>query len=169
MNDALAASAKQVLLQRIYIKDASLEVPQGPQIFLRPWKPNIDVQVQTEVAPAGEVPSAGSGQAFQVLLSVTVTAKLEQDVAFLAEVQQAGVFALVNITDAGERAAVLGAYCPNMLFPYARETISSLVGKAGFPSVLLQPINFEAVYQQSLQQQRAAAGGVPLPPGTRPQ
>lgn len=164
MNDAVAAGAKQVLLQRIYVKDASLEVPQAPQVFQRPWKPNIDVQVQTAVGAAGE------GQTFQVVLTVTVTAKLDDDVAFLAEVHQAGVFALVNITEAAERAAVLGAYCPNMLFPYAREAIASLIGKAGFPSVLLQPINFEAVYQQSLQQQRAQqATGVHLPPGSRPQ
>lgn len=155
------ASTKQVLMQRIFVKDASLEVPHAPQIYTRAWKPAVDVQVQTSVSQAGEN--------YQVLLSVSVTAKLEEDLAFLVEIQQAGIFLLKNITEVSERNALLGAYCPNMLFPYAREAVSDMIGKAGFPPILLQPINFEAVYQQSLQQQRAREVEAGPPPGTRPQ
>jgi preprotein translocase subunit SecB len=157
-----AAALKQVLLQKIFVKDASIEVPQAPGVFGRPWKPNVDVQVSTAVSNAG---TSGGIETFQVVLTVTVTAKLEQDVAFLAEVQQAGLFALKGITDANEKGGLLGGYCPGVLFPFAREFISSSVGHAGFPPVLLQPINFEALYQQSLQQAQAAGEG--SPPGVR--
>jgi len=160
------AALKQVLLQKIYVKDASIEVPQAPAVFGRPWKPNVDVQVGTAISGAGS--NAGI-ENYQVVLTVTVTAKLDQDVAFLAEVQQAGLFALKGITDANEKGAVLGGYCPGVLFPFAREFIASSVGHAGFPPVLLQPINFEALYQQSIQQAKAqqqqSTDGVP--PGVR--
>jgi preprotein translocase subunit SecB len=168
MNDAAQAVLKQVLLQKIYVKDASIEVPQAPQVYARPWKPNVDVQVSTAINAAGS--NAGI-ENYQVVLTVTVTAKLDQDVAFLAEVQQAGLFALKGLGDANEKAAVLGGYCPGVLFPFAREFISSSVGHAGFPPVLLQPINFDALYQQSLQQAKAqqAKGGEGVPPGVRTQ
>ncbi len=165
MTDAAPGALKQVLLQKIFVKDASIEVPQAPQVFSRPWKPNVDVQVATAISGAGS--NAGI-ENFLVVLTVTVTAKLEQDVAFLAEVQQAGLFALKGITDAGEKGSVLGGYCPGVLFPFAREFIASSVGHAGFPPVLLQPINFEALYQQSLQQARAQSqAGESVPPGVR--
>jgi preprotein translocase subunit SecB len=157
MSDEMPTALKQVLLQKIYVKDASVEVPQAPGVFSRAWKPNVDVQVSTSINSAGT--SAGI-ENYQVVLTVTVTAKLEQDVAFLAEVQQAGLFALKGITDAAEKGAVLGGYCPGVLFPFAREFIASSVGHAGFPPVLLQPINFEALYQQSLQEAQTAGPGV---------
>ena len=168
MTEETPAALKQVLLQKIYVKDASIEVPLAPAVFSRPWKPNVDVQVTTAINPAGS--NAGI-ENFQVVLTVTVTAKLEQDVAFLAEVQQGGLFALKGITDVNERGAVLGGYCAGMLFPFAREFIASAVGHAGFPPVLLQPINFEALYQQSLQLARAqqAQAGAGAPPGVRTQ
>jgi preprotein translocase subunit SecB len=161
MSDEMAG-LKQVLLQKIYVKDASIEVPQAPGVFARAWKPNVDVQVSTQISAAGV--SAGI-ENYQVVLTITVTAKLEQDVAFLAEVQQAGLFALKGISDPAEKSGLLGGYCPGVLFPFAREFIASSVGHAGFPPVLLQPINFDALYQQSVQQ--AQAGGEGVPPGVR--
>jgi preprotein translocase subunit SecB len=162
MTEATPTALKQVLLQKIYVKDASIEVPQAPQVFGRPWKPNVDVQVSTAINATGD---NGGIENFHVVLTVTVTAKLEQDVAFLAEVQQAGLFSLKGISDPGEKGAVLGGYCPGVLFPFAREFVASAIGHAGFPPVLLQPINFEALYQQSLQQARAQQQGVP--PGVK--
>src|ERR1043166_9750109 len=100
MSDEMPAALKQVLLQKIYVKDASIEVPQAPGVFGRAWKPNVDVQVATAISGAG---TSGGVENYQVVLTVTVTAKLEQDVAFLAEVQQAGLFALKGITDATEK------------------------------------------------------------------
>lgn len=134
---------KQVILQKIYLKDVSLEVPQAPQIYTRPWQPQIDVQITTRL-------QALAPERHQVLLSVTVTARLDQDVAFLAEVHQAGIFQLLGISDAGEKQKVLGADCPNALFPFAREAIAELVQRGGFPPLLLQPVNFDALYQQQL-------------------
>ena len=158
---------KQVLLQKIYVKDASIEVPGAPGVFARQLKPNVDVQVGTAISNAGN--NAGV-ENYQVVLTVTVTAKIEEDVAFLAEVQQAGLFSLRGITDQNERSAILGGYCPGVLFPFAREFIATSVGHAGFPPVLLQPINFEALYQQSLQQAKAQQGaGNGVPPGVRTQ
>lgn len=141
---------KQVAIQKIYIKDASLEVPGAPKIFTREWKPSVDVQLNTAVKDLSE-------EAHEVVLTVTVTAKLEQDTAYLAEVQQAGVFQLRRFDDDKERRAILGAYCPNVLFPFAREVVADLVARAGFPHFILQPVNFDALYQQHLQQQASAA------------
>jgi preprotein translocase subunit SecB len=147
------AAARQVLLQKIYLKDSSLEVPQAPTVFTRPWQPAVDVQVNTDVK---SLPN----EAFHVILSITVTAKLENDVAFLVEVHQAGIFTVRGFADAGERQAVLGGYCPGLLFPFARESVADLVQRAGFPQLLLQPINFEALYLEA-QQRRAAAATAP--------
>jgi preprotein translocase subunit SecB len=143
---------RQALLQKIYLKDASLEVPLAPQIFTRSWQPQLDVQVNTEVKSLGE-------SNWQVLLSVTVTAKLDADVAFLAEVQQAGVFTLTGFAGDAELGPVLGAYCPNLLFPFARETVASLVQHGGFPQLLLQPINFDALYAEHQKQSRSQQAG----------
>ena len=136
-------TVKQVVLQKIYLKDASLEIPMAPAIFGRSWTPQLDVQVTTNL-------QALAGEAHQVTLSITVTAKLDQEVAFLAEVQQAGIFLLKGMADDGERQRVLGSDCPNILFPFARETVAELVQRAGFPQMLLQPIDFGALYQEHL-------------------
>ena len=143
---------RQALLQKIYVKDASLEVPQAPQIFTRPWQPLLDVQVNTQVTGLGEAN-------WQVVLSITVTAKLEADIAFLAEVHQAGVFTLTGFDDQADLAAVLGAYCPNLLFPFAREAVAALVQHGGFPQLLLQPINFDQLYVEHHQRARAEQAG----------
>lgn len=149
MTESPAAPMKQVLLQKIYVKDASLEIPLAPQVFTRAWQPQLDVQVTTSVAALGP-------DQHHVLLQVTVTAKLEQDVAFLAEVHQGGVFLLRGITEGAERQRVLGAECPGILFPFARETVADLVTRGGFPQLLLQPIDFAALYQEHLRKAEPA-------------
>ncbi|HVT36820.1 MAG TPA: protein-export chaperone SecB [Nevskiaceae bacterium] len=138
MSDAPAQ--RQLLLHKIYLKDASVEVPKAPSVYTRPWQPQMDVQVNTGITQV-------NGDNWQVLLGVTVTAKLGDDVAFLIEVHQAGIFGLPGFPD-GEREAVLAGHCAGVVFPYAREAISELVQRAGFPAFLLQPINFDAVYAE---------------------
>jgi preprotein translocase subunit SecB len=139
---------RQVLLQKIYLKDASLEIPGAPGVFTKQWQPQIDVQVTTDVKPL-------ANDGFHVVLSITVTAKLGEEVGFLCEVHQAGIFTVKGFADANERAGVLGGYCPGLIFPFARESVADLVQRAGFPQMLLQPINFEALYLEH-QQRRAA-------------
>ncbi len=142
--------ARQVLLQKIYLKDASVEAPLAPQIFTRPWQPQVDVNVGTEV-------QALPDDHFNLVLTITVTAKLEADIAFLVEVKQAGVFMVRGFPHENERAAVLAGYCPSLLFPFAREAVADFVQKAGFPQLLLQPINFEALFVEHLNRARAQA------------
>jgi preprotein translocase subunit SecB len=156
MSDPVATPppARQVLLQRIYLKDASVEVPQAPQVFTRQWNPQIDVQVGTAAMPLGN-------NAHQVMLTVTVTAKLGEETGFLVEVHQAGIFEITGFSAEGELQAIVAGYCPGVVFPFAREAIADLIQRSGFPPVLLQPINFEALYVEHLaraQQQGAAAG-----------
>lgn len=144
------AENKQFNLQRIYLKDASLEVPHAPGIFQDAWKPKVDVQVNTQVQPIDDKP-----QHFEVELQVTVTATLEDRTAYIAEVKQAGAFSHQGLSDQ-ELKPALGIHGPTALFPYVRETVSSLVTKASFPQFVLQPINFEAIYQQHLAQIKQA-------------
>lgn len=150
MADEAQTGDKQVAIQKIYVKDASLEVPNGPAIFTQDWKPQVDVQLNTGVQDLSDA-------AHEVVLTVTVTAKLGEETAYLAEVEQAGVFLLRGFEDETERRAILGAYCPNTLFPFVRETIADMVVRAGFPHFLLQPVNFDVLYQQHLQQKQQAA------------
>lgn len=159
--DSTAANARLVQLQKIYLKDASIEVPQAPQIFTSGIQPQIDVSVATDMKPLAD-------DHFHVTLTVTVTAKTEQDTAFLVEVKQAGLFLVRGFENAQERGAVLGAYCPNMLFPFAREAVADFVQRAGFPQLLLQPINFEAMYVEHLARQRAARKSTILDPSGSP-
>lgn len=135
-------------IEKIYVKDLSLEIPNAPQVFLERETPQIDVQLHTE---SGAV----SDGVYQAVLTVTITAKAKEKTLFLVEVAQAGIFQIRNIPQE-EMPPVLGITCPNILFPYIREVISDVVGRAGFPPVLLNPMNFEAYYQQ---QQQAQAGG----------
>lgn len=147
--DPATAAGRQVLLQKIYVKDASVEVPLAPQVFTRQWQPQLDVEVNTDAKLI-------ENDVFHVVLAVTVTAKLGNDVAFLIEAHQAGVFSVRGFPNEDERRAVLGAYCPNLLFPFARETIADLAQRAGFPQLLLQPINFEALYLEHLKKRAQA-------------
>ena len=127
-------------IEKIYVKDLSLEIPNAPNIFLERDTPEINLQLVTK--------SQGIGEGlYEVLLTVTVTAKIKDKNMFLVEAQQAGIFRIRNIP-AGEIDPVLGIGCPNILFPYLREVVSDIVTRAGFPPVILNPVNFEAIYQQ---------------------
>lgn len=133
-------------IQKIYVKDASLETPNSPQIFLEQGSPAISVEVHSKAEQIGET-------VYEVVLTVTVTSKLEDDkTIFLVEVGQAGIFQIENVPPA-DIEPLLGVACPNILFPYVRESISDLVNRAGFPPVVLQPMNFESIYQQQKQMQ----------------
>ena len=147
-----AGDTRQVFLQRLYLKDASLEMPNAPQILTKPQQPQIDVQVGTAVNAIAE-------ELFQVVLSVTVTAKIETEVAFLVEAHQAGIFQISGFGNEAERQAVIAAYCPGVVFPFVRETIANLIQRTGYPPVLLQPINFEALYAEHLARNQTAAAG----------
>lgn len=128
-------------IEKIYLKDASVEVPNAPQIFLSRETPQVDVQIHTEGAPVDD-------GVYEVIVTVTVTAKVaDGKTMFLVEASQAGIFSLRNIPE-GDLEPILGIGCPNIIFPYARETISDLVNRSGFPPVLLSPVNFEAMYAQ---------------------
>ena len=145
------ATGPQVVMQKIYLKDCSVEIPGAPLVFTKEWKPKMDVQINTDVKAVAE-------GTHEVTLSVTVTAKLEEDTAYLVEAHQAGIFVLRGFADNDTR-PVLGAYCPNALFPYLRETVSDLIQRAGFPQFLLQPVNFDALFQEYLKQQQASGDG----------
>jgi preprotein translocase subunit SecB len=138
-------------IEKIYVKDLSLEVPNAPQIFLVREQPQVNVQLRTESAPV-------DADIFEVKLTITVSATLSENRnLFLVELTQAGIFRVQNVPES-ELELVLGIGCPNIIFPYARETISDAVTRAGFPAVLLAPVNFEALFQQS-QQARQQQGG----------
>ncbi|MGA0025477.1 MAG: protein-export chaperone SecB [Burkholderiales bacterium] len=142
-------------IEKIYLKDLSLEVPSAPQIFLERESPQIEINVHNGAAPLDQ---AGL---YEAVLTVTVTAKLKDKTVFLVEVAQAGIFQILNLP-AAELDAVLGVLCPNTLLPYAREAVAGVMVRAGFPPVLLQHMNFDAAYQERLRQmQQAAATGAP--------
>ena len=133
-------------IEKIYVKDLSLEIPHAPQVFAEQVQPQIDIQIQS-----GE--SRFRDDFWEVTLTVTVTARAGERTVFLAEAVQAGLFALRNIPES-DMGPVLGIACPTVLFPYARETISDLITRGGFPPLLLTPISFEQLYVQRLQQQQ---------------
>ncbi len=137
-------SQQQLAIQKIYCKDISFETPNSPQIFTQNIKPEMKTELNTSVNVLAE------NGVFEVVLSVTVTAEYEEKTAFLAEVNQAAIFNVSGF-DKTTLDSLLATYCPNLLFPYAREVISELVGKGGFPQLILQPVNFEAMYAQHMQ------------------
>ena len=143
---------QQFAMQRIYTKDISFESPQSPNVFREQWSPSINVDLNTR---SDKVDDEGN---FEVVLSVTITAKKDDQTAFLCEVQQAGVF-LIRGIEGEDLRRVLATAAPNILFPYARETIDNLCVKGGFPAVMLAPVNFDALYMQAQQQAAAGAGG----------
>ncbi|MDR1350481.1 MAG: protein-export chaperone SecB [Zoogloeaceae bacterium] len=140
-------------IEKVYIKDFSLEAPNAPQIFLEHGAPDVSIQVNNSGTPLGE-------GAFDATLTVTVTAKLGDKTLFLVEVSQAGIFRIANVPE-NEIEPLLAVACPNILQAYAREVISDATVRAGFAPVLLQPINFEALYLQNLQERKAAAASRP--------
>lgn len=139
---------RTIALQKIYVKDLSFESPGAPKVFtLGNLKPDVALNLNTAAKGIGT-------DTFEVNITCTVTVKHEDQTLYLVEVQQAGVF-LVKGFSKEEIEAIIGAYCPNMLFPYAREAVSDIVGKGGFPQLLLNPVDFGVLYQQHLQQQQA--------------
>ncbi len=146
-NNAAQEQAQQpgFSIEKIYLKDASLEIPNAPQIFTDRTQP----QVSIELSNYGQQIEAG---VFEVAIKVTVTSKIADKTVFLVEVTQAGIFQIRNVPEENME-MIVGITCPNILFPYARESISDLTIRGGFQPVLLNPINFEALFAQQKQQQ----------------
>lgn len=135
---------KQLAIQKIYIKDASFETPHSPHVFTHKWDPQVEFNLSSNAQSIQET-------LYEVAVTVTVTVKLVDKTAYLVEVCQAGIFSIKGFNDR-EMGPLLGSYCPNLLFPYAREAVSDLVTKGGFPPMLLAPVNFDALYAQHMQQ-----------------
>jgi preprotein translocase subunit SecB len=150
--EAPSSSQEQPTFQidKIYVKDLSLEIPNAPQVFVQQVQPQLEVQIDTEAAKFDE-------PFYEVTVSATVTARAGDKTVFLAEAVQAGIFSVRNLGE-DELRPLLGIGCPNILFPYLRETISDLVVRGGFPPVLLSPISFEALYMQKTQAPQAESG-----------
>ena len=145
---------QQFTMQRMYTKDISFESPATPDIFRQNWQPSVNVDLNTRSAKADE-----DGN-HEVVLSITVTAKIEDKNAFLVEVQQAGIFFASGI-EVEPLKQILATVAPNILFPYAREAIDNIVVKGGFPALMLAPVNFDALYAQAMAQQAAQGGDQP--------
>ncbi len=137
------------VIQKIYTKDISFETPNSPEIFRDEWQPQLDLQLGNEYAQIDD-------DNHEITLTVTVTAKVGDKVAFLVEVKQAGIFTLTGYSDQ-EMGPLVGSYCPNTLFPFAREVISDVVLKGGFPQLVLAPVNFDALYMNQIEQAKNQA------------
>jgi len=145
------APQQQFGIQRLYVKDLSWEAPSTPTVFSKEWKPELNLDIGTKSDDVGD-------DNFEVVLMLTATVKSNDEVAFIAEIKQGGIFSIKGIE--GEQLEhTLGAYCPSLLYPYAREAITSLVTRGGFPQLILAPINFEALYQQQLKARAEKAEG----------
>lgn len=141
--EAASDSQQRFHIQKIYVKDVSFETPNSPHIFSEKWKPEVNLEIRnTAKVLADEV--------HEVILSLTATVKIGDKVAYLVEVQQAGIFNISGF-EQNNLAAMVGSYCPNILFPYARECVSDIVSKGGFPQLVLAPVNFDSLYSQHLQ------------------
>ena len=150
--EAGAQAAAQFAIQRVYAKNISFETPNSPAIFTDAWKPEVQMDIDTKSSKL-------EGENFEVVLSITVTAKVGDKTAFLVEVEQAGIFAIANLPPQ-QMAHTIGSLCPGILFPYAREAISNLVNRGTFPPLNLAPVNFDALfasYMQQVAQQQAQA------------
>jgi preprotein translocase subunit SecB len=137
-------------IEKIYVKDMSLELPNAPQVFAQATQPQVEVQISSEAGQFAE-------GVYEVSVSATVTAKAGDRTLFLAEAVQAGIFSVRNVPEE-EMQPLLAIGCPNILFPYLRETISDIITRGGFPPVLLSPVSFEQIYLQRMQEQQGAAG-----------
>jgi len=143
MAEEQQTSEKQFSIQKIYTKDLSFETPSSPKIFTEKWEPTVDLNLSSQILPLEQ-------SLYEVTLTITITVKSIESIAYLVEVSQAGIFTLSGFTEE-EMGPMLGSFCPNILFPYAREAVSDLVAKGGFPQLLLAPVNFDALYAQQLQ------------------
>jgi len=149
-----APNERQFQLLRIFTKDVSFESPNAPEIFRSTWQPKHELNLNTKVNKLDE-------ESYEVILSVTATTKVEDKTAFIVEVHQAGIFGVKGFPET-ELGPLLAAYCPNLLFPFAREVVSDLVTKGSFPQLVLQPVNFDALFaqhQQKLAEQAKAQAG----------
>jgi preprotein translocase subunit SecB len=140
-------------IEKIYLKDLSVEVPNAPEVFLEKEAPNMEVNINSTARTVQEA-------MYEVVLSVTITARIKEKTVFLVEVAQAGVFQIRHVPQE-DMGPLLGIACPNTLFPYVRETISTVTARAGFQPVLLAPMSFENIYQQQMQQLQAQQGSKP--------
>ena len=140
-------------IEKVYVKDLSLEIPHAPEVFMQQAQPQLEVRLDTASAPFAD-------GYYEASVSATVTAKLGERTLFLAEAVQAGIFQMRNVPQ-NDLQPLLGIACPTILFPYLRETISDLVVRGGFPPVLLAPVSFEALYVQRVQQEQQSAGAQP--------
>ena len=141
-------------IEKLYVKDLSLEVPNAPEIFLEQEAPQVEIQLNTSGRGVGE-------GVVEVVLTVTVTARVGEKTVFLVEVGQAGIFRMMNIPEE-QMEGLVAVACPNILFPYAREAVSDAVVRAGFQPIVLQPVNFEQMYLQRLQQEQGGPTEVPI-------
>ena len=148
-NQADANAQPGFAIEKLYVKDASLEIPNAPQIFTDLTPPQVSVELGNSAQKLDE-------GIYEVAIKVTLTSKIADKVAFLVEITQAGIFGIRNVPDENME-MILAITCPNILFPYAREAVSDLVTRAGFAPVLLNPINFEALYMQQKEQAANAA------------
>jgi len=143
---------KQLAIQKIYVKDFSFESPHTPQVFTKTdWAPKTDLNLRSSHTP-------GADNNHEVVLTISVEAKEDDQTLFLVELHQAGLFHMSGYSE-GEFKALVGSFCPNILFPYAREAIASIISKGGFPEFVLQPINFDALYAQGMAQAQAKTEG----------
>lgn len=141
-----SSTEQQFMIQRIYIADLSFEAPSGPSIFQETeWKPEMHLDINTSSKPIQE-------NLHNVVLALTITVKMKDKVAFLIEIKQAGIFHIKGFPE-DQLKRTLGSFCPNLLYPYARAAVSKLVSDGGFPQLILSPINFDALYNQHLQEE----------------
>ena len=143
----------QFAIQRVYVKDISFESPNAPEIFQKEWKPEVKLDLDTKSRKLAD-------DTYEVVLSLTVTTTVGEETAFLCEVQQAGIFGIGNVPDQ-QLAHMLGSFCPNILFPYAREAITSMVTRGTFPQLNLAPVNFDALFASYVQQRQQEAVAEP--------
>lgn len=143
-NPAGTSAQEQFGIQNIYVKDISFETPNSPKIFMEQWKPTLSVEMTNDINKLEE-------NIHEVVLKITATVKVGEKTAFLIELSQAGIFTLVGFGNE-KLAYMLNSFCPNVLFPYARETISNIVTRGGFHPLILAPVNFDAAYAQRLKQ-----------------
>ena len=145
-----SADEKRISIAKIYLKDFSFESPQAPEVFKSgEWSPKTDLNLRSSHTVV-------DGNHHEVVLTITVDAKEGEKTVFLIELHQAGLFEIAGYEEE-EFSAIIGSFCPNILFPYARESIAGIIQKGGFPEFVLQPINFDALYVQSRKQQAEAA------------
>lgn len=143
---------QQFVIQKLYLKDVSFESPKAPEAFMdTDWSPSINVNINTSNQKITE-------GVYEVVLDITVTATQKESTAFLVELKQAGIFTIANFPD-DALGGMLGAYCPETLFPFAREAVAELVVKGGFPQLALAPVNFNAMYQENLKRQQEGQAG----------